>query len=612
MAGDVDEALERLLEFLRDERGFDFTGYKRASLARRIDKRMHGVGITDLDLYHDYLQAHPEEFTHLFNTILINVTRFFRDPESWEFLAREVVPGLVERKGGRGELRVWSVGVASGEEAYTLAMVLAEAVGLEHLRDRVKIYATDVDEEALSAARSGEYAAAAVQAIPEEIRGRYLVQTPSGFVFRKEIRRAVVFGRHDLLNDAPISRVDLIVCRNTLIYFNSDTQSRIFDAFQFALRPDGYLFLGQAERFSARSDRFVPLDPRERVYTRVARDGDRGEGAGTRELGRVGQAAAERLRGAVFDSATTAQIVVDAAGRVVAVNGRSRELFDLAESDIGRVFYELQLSYKPVELRSRIDRAITSRRPTVEQDVPWTTASGQRHHLQVEAVPLFSGEEPLGVMVAFIDVTDPYETSNQLERARRELETAYEEIQSTVEELETTNEELQSTNEELETTNEELQSTNEELETMNEELQSTNEELETMNDELRDRTDETLHANSFLGSVLGSIHQGVVVVDRELRILAWSRPAANLWGLRDDEVEGEHLLNLDIGIPVLRLRDPIRSVLAGSAADLIELDGHDRRGKPVHVRIAFAPLQNRPDGEQPDGAILLVSAERSG
>jgi two-component system CheB/CheR fusion protein len=179
-----------------------------------------------------------------------------------------------------------------------------------------------------------------------------------------------------------------------------------------------------------------------------------------------------------------------------------------------------------------------------------------------------------------------------------------------VEELETTNEELQTTNEELETTNEELQSTNEELETMNEELQSTNEELETMNDELRERTDETLQANSFLGSVLSGIEQGVIVVDRTLRVVAWSRRATDLWGLRDDEVEGEHLLNLDIGVPVQRLRDPIRQILAGSSVDDLELEGHDRRGKPVRLQIAFAGLQNRPDAEEPDGAILLVSAER--
>jgi two-component system CheB/CheR fusion protein len=252
------------------------------------------------------------------------------------------------------------------------------------------------------------------------------------------------------------------------------------------------------------------------------------------------------------------------------------------------------------------------RHTVTRRDVRWQRGNEEPRTLDLEISPLaVAGEQFAGVIMTFVDSTEHRALEENLERARRELETAYEELQSTVEELETTNEELQSTNEELETTNEELQSTNEELETMNEELQSTNEELETMNDELRDRTDETLQANSFLGSVLSSIQQGVVVVDRALRVVAWSRQATQLWGLRDDEVEGEHLLNLDIGITVQRLRDPIRQVLAGAAVDPLELDGHDRRGKPVRVRIAFAPLQNRPDTEEPDGAILLASAERS-
>jgi len=222
-------------------------------------------------------------------------------------------------------------------------------------------------------------------------------------------------------------------------------------------------------------------------------------------------------------------------------------------------------------------RAPPAERPPKGNDEPRT--------LDVEVSPLAEpGEQFAGVIVTFVDSTEHRALEEDLERAKRELETAYEELQSTVEELET----------------------------MTEELQSTNEELETMNDELRERTDETLQANSFLGSVLSCIHQGVIVVDRTLRVVAWSRRATELCGLRDDEVEGEHLLNLDIGLPVQRLRDPIRHVLAGSDGHDLELEGHDRRGKPVRVRIAFAPLQNRPAAEEPDGAILLVTAERSG
>jgi two-component system CheB/CheR fusion protein len=316
---------------------------------------------------------------------------------------------------------------------------------------------------------------------------------------------------------------------------------------------------------------------------------------------------------AAFEHAPTAQVVLDDENRIAGINQVARTLFSLRHRDVGRALQDLELSYRPVELRSLIDEVRSEQHAVVQRNVRWQKGKEETRTFDVQLDPLaLPGQAFAGVVVTYVDATAHRALEDDLEKARRELETAYEELQSTVEELETTNEELQSTNEELETTNEELQSTNEELETMNEELQSTNEELETMNDELRDRTDETLHANSFLASVLSSIHQGVVVVDRTLQIVAWSRRTTDLWGLRDDEVEGEHLLNLDIGIPVQRLRDPIRQVLAGAEADAVELDGHDRRGKPVRVRIAFAPLQNRPDAEQPDGAILLVSAERPG
>jgi two-component system CheB/CheR fusion protein len=315
---------------------------------------------------------------------------------------------------------------------------------------------------------------------------------------------------------------------------------------------------------------------------------------------------------AAFEHAPTAQVVVDEQNRVAGINQAARTLFSLRHRDVGRSLQDLELSYRPLELRSLIDEVRENQQAVVRPDVHWQRGNEEPRTLDVQLDPLaLRGEQFAGVIVTYIDATEHRALEDDLEKAKRELETAYEELQSTVEELETTNEELQSTNEELETTNEELQSTNEELETMNEELQSTNEELETMNDELRERTDETLQANTFLASVFSGIHQGVVVVDRTLRILAWSRRATDLWGLRDDEVEGEHLLNLDIGIPVQRLRDPIRRVLAGEKVADIELDGHDRRGKPVHVKIVVAPLESLPGNEEPFGAILLMSAERT-
>jgi two-component system CheB/CheR fusion protein len=606
-----DPGFESLLQYVRDERGFDYTGYRRPTLMRRFQKRMQEVGSDDWNAYRAYLGDHPEEYVELFNTILINVTGFFRDREAWDTVAEQVLPRLLEERGD-APIRVWSAGCASGEEPYTIAMLLAEALGEESFRRQVKIYATDIDEDALAEAREALYSAKQLEKVPAELQERYFQQSNHGFVFRNDLRRAVIFGRNDLHRDPPISRVDLLVSRNTLMYFGPELQQRILANYYFALNRGGYLIVGKAEALQSGRNFFVPYDLKRRIFVK---DGSIDQGIRVPRLPLpIGDQERPRDLGeAAFERAPVSQVVVDDENRVVGINLAARTMFSLRHRDVGRQLQDLEISYRPLELRSLIDDVRNERHTVTQRDVRWQKGNDEPRTLDVEISPLaVPGEQFAGVIVTFVDSTEHRALEEDLERARRELETAYEELQSTVEELETTNEELQSTNEELETTNEELQSTNEELETMNEELQSTNEELETMNDELRERTDETLQANSFLGSVLSGIQQGVVVVDRAMRVVAWSRRVTELWGLRDDEVEGEHLLNLDIGLPVQRLRDPIRQVLAGSAPADVELDGHDRRGKPVRVRIAFALLQNRPDAEEPDGAILLVSAERAG
>ncbi len=604
LAEDVDPAFEALLDYVRDNRGFDFTGYKRASLTRRVRKRMHEVGISSFDEYHDFLEVHPEEFTHLFNTILINVTSFFRDESAWDLLAAQVLPAIVEQSDGRQHIRVWSVGCASGEEAYSIAMLLAEALGNGRLVDRVKIYATDVDEDALAEARAGVFSAKAVDAIPPELREKYLEPSDQSFAFKKDLRRAVIFGRHDLVKDAPISRVDLIVCRNTLMYFNSDVQAHIYAGFRFALKPGGYLFLGKSEMLLTRTSMFAPIDLKLRLFSRVPRPGDDGDGRGG-SVPRSEDAPVDLFQSTVFQGATVAQIVLDDSGALVAVNGLARSEFGVSEADLGRPFRDLELSYRPIELRSRIERAQSERRSNIESAVQWRTRSGEDRHLDIEVVPLLADGTYLGTSITFADVTESRALQAELERSRRELETAYEEIQSTVEELETTNEELQSTNEELETTNEELQSTNEELETMNEELQSTNEELGTINTELHDRTAQLNHVNMFLESVLGGVRAGVVVLDSDFNVQSWNAQAEDLWGLRVDDVLRKSIFALDFGLPVDRLRDDIRKV-AGGSAEVAEnvVEALNRRGREFRCKVLVSQMK---DGDgTPHGVILML------
>jgi len=264
-----DRSFVALLEYLKRAWGFDFSGYKRSSLQRRVQKQMNVRGVATFEDYTNYLEAHPDEFASLLNTILINVTGFFRDAAAWRYLQEQVLPSLLESKSVDAPIRVWSAGCASGEEAYTLVMLLTERLGASAFRQRVKIYATDVDEEALHQARHASYSLQDLQAVSPELRERYFESIGDRFTFRADLRRVVIFGRHNLVQDAPISRLDLLVCRNTLIYFNAEMQTRILSRLHFALSNTGILFLGKAEMLLTHTDLFTPINRSHRLFAKV-------------------------------------------------------------------------------------------------------------------------------------------------------------------------------------------------------------------------------------------------------------------------------------------------------------------------------------------------------
>lgn len=610
---------ENLLTYIKRNRGFDFTGYKRSSLMRRVQKQMQSLDIGSFSEYMDYLDVNPDEFVSLFNTILINVTSFFRDLETWEYISSEIIPQIVARKRHYDPIRVWSAGCASGQEAYTVAMVLAEALGIERFKSQVKIYATDVDEEALSQARHANYCTREVASIPEELLEKYFEHSDSVYTFRKDLRRAVIFGRHDLLQDAPISRIDLLLCRNSIMYFNAEVQSKIIARFHFALNDGGFLFLGKAEMLLTHSNIFNPVDLKRRIFTKMPkfdrRDrlllmGNNGGDSEDNDISRLEQSRIshlEQIHNAAFDANPVAQVVVDVNGSLILANERSCALFNLGSRDIGRPLQDLE-PYRPLELRSSIEQVYQDRRIAIQNEVEWTNPSGESLYFDIKIAPLldFNAKLVLGVSITFTDVTRSKKLREELERSNQELEMAYEELQSTNEELETTNEELQSSNEELETTNEELQSTNEELETMNEELQSSNEELQTINEEMRLSGEELNKANSFLESILASLRGGVVVVNKDLQILVWNSKAEDLWGLRASEVLGHHFLNLDIGLPVEDLRQPIRTCMTQEEPQVIEvtLQATNRRGKSILCKVTCTPLIGR--RKEIQGAIVLM------
>jgi two-component system CheB/CheR fusion protein len=283
-----DPEFENLLRHIQESRGLDFRGYKRTSLRRRIHIRMEAIGAEDFATYQAHLEVHPGEFADLLNTVLINVTSFFRDAEAWDVLKAQVIPAILANAGDDRPIRIWSVGCASGQEPYSLAMLLAEQMGVSAFCQRVKIYATDLDEDALKVARLATYSPHDVDAVPPEYLDRYFERTNNHYVFERDLRKCVIFGRHNVVSDAPISRIDLLVCRNLLIYLEAETQDVVLPRLHYALNPDGYLFLGKAETQLARSSLFRPVEMKHRIFTKVAQEWRRqpgsafGGGHGTR------------------------------------------------------------------------------------------------------------------------------------------------------------------------------------------------------------------------------------------------------------------------------------------------------------------------------------------
>ncbi len=602
-------AFESLIRYIQESRGVDFRGYKRTSLRRRIALRMEQLRIERFADYHSFLEAHPQEFVDLLNIVLINVTSFFRDPDAWEGLNTEVLPKLIDPARGRDQLRLWSVGCASGEEPYSLAMQLCELLGPTDFARRVKIYATDLDEAALSIARHASYPPRAVEGVPPSLLDKYFERTGNNYLVCRDLRKAVIFGRHNIVHDAPISRIDLLVCRNLLIYLETETQNLVLPRLHYALVDDGYLFLGKAETQLARSKLFRPVDMRHRLFCKVPQDWRR---TGMGGVLRSGDPFPEpvpsrhmRVMDAIVDGSAAAYLAIDNDDTLVFASAGARRMLEVGESDVGRPFQDLSVSYRPIELRGQIDEVRRQLRPIRIEHQEYHRPPADPVRLSIEIAPLLGPDgQPLAVLLTFTDTTRIFTLQQELEAAQASLETTIEELQSANEELETTNEELQFTNEQLETTNEELQSTNEELETTNEELRSANEELETINEELRRHSDEFADYRLLVGAILRTLDTGVVVVDTDLTVRLWNRWSENAWGLREEEAIGQAFGALDIALPVQQIEPTLREVIRTGAANEISLDALDRRARTMQCRIRITALLY--DDRSIQGAVILL------
>ncbi len=265
---DANPEFEALLGYLKHHRGCDLTGYKRSTLMRRFQHRMQSISVNSYQSYRQYLQSKPLEWLALLDDVLINVTSFFRDRDSWDYLAHELIPKIIASKEPDEPIRVWSAACASGQEVYSLIMLFAEALGIESCLQRVKFFATDIDEAALQQARQAIYQPKEVTEIPPHLLEKYFEPTEQGYLFHPQLCRTIIFSRHNLASDAPLSKIDLLVCRNALMYFNADTQASILIRFHFALANNSFLFLGKAETLIHKRQIFTPVNPKHRIYTK--------------------------------------------------------------------------------------------------------------------------------------------------------------------------------------------------------------------------------------------------------------------------------------------------------------------------------------------------------
>jgi len=576
-----DIALKDLLQELAEHRGFDFRGYKKTTLERRFRKRMFQLNIGTYADYGEYIRKNADEATELLNTILINVTEFFRDPPAWEILRNEILPPILKGLKSGASFRAWSAGCASGEEAYSVAIILSEFFGPRIAEFDIKIYATDIDDDALTTARRGEYSAEALRRVRPEWRGKYF-HGKGMLRVNREIRRLVIFGRSNLGQDAPISHVDLLLCRNVLIYFDSELQNQILARLHYALEPGGILFLGKSESQLTNSTQFRRLNARWRIFQRItpAPAGETGivkpaEVDDRMAISEEAQRELDLLRTQhryMLETLRLGILVLGLDDTILQNNTAMLILYGLTPVELsGRRLQETDLFARMPEVATHLQASRLNNETVRFQNR--VKVGGEDHQLEVTLRPVMDDRGTrTGTLIYCEDVT----VQEKLQTTIEELESTSEELQSANEELETTNEELQSTNEELETTNEELQSTNEELETTNEELQSLNEELETTNQELEERTKDLDQVNSLYAQTLEKIRLPVLLVNPERHIEFWNSTALRLFGFKSKPP-------VEFQLEQLPLPEPLRNLIVRRSRNVL------LRQKPVIARNIALP-----------------------
>ena len=611
----TDDELKILLNKIYSERGMDFRDYKQSSLTRRLQKRLDAYNIKSYTDYIKILNKNHDEYNKLFETLLINVTEFFRDPESWEALDKEVFTKIIASKSNGDQIRIWSAGCATGEEPYTLAILLSEKLG-ESMKDYdIRIYATDIDDGALTEARRGIFSEEKLKNLKPELVAKYFTKENVFYRINRNIRQLVIFGKQNLVTDAPISHIDLLVCRNVLIYFNSDLQSKLLLRFHYALNKFGFTFFGKSESTLIGSKLFKLIDKKWRIFQKTSNIMIEAPPTERRraiiEEGMVDHVLSEARHDikfldfynqSIIQNINLSVIVLDRNNIITTWNRASTDMWHITpENAVGKEFITTGIGRLVPGIDVRLNEAINGRMTTRIEDYELIAPDGLKKYVNISIMSLIdSNDELRGVIIISEDTSDERLLRESLKLAvgeqqqlNEKLENSNQELQSTNEELDTTMEELQSTSEELETSNEELQSTNEELETSNEELRSTNEELEATNEELKERSDQLDAVSEYNKMIVDSIDEGLIVIDKNSIITTWNPSAVKMLGVIENEAIGNSFYNLEPGIAVnkdeikLRIKDVMETKMSRRDEKLQLPSVH---GEPRFMLFSIIPM----------------------
>ena len=564
-------AMRHIMMILRTKTGNDFSQYKQSTIRRRIERRMVVHNIADMNGYARYLHENLAEAQVLFKELLINVTSFFRDKEAFEALNKEALPRLFENKPENYVFRIWVPGCASGEEAYSLVMLFHEYMEQIKQDFKLQIYATDIDDDAIASARAGTYPEnIIIDVSPDRLR-RFFVKEETGYRIKKDIRDQVVFAIQNLIKDPPFTKMDLISCRNLLIYLDTDLQSRVIPAFHYALKQGGVLFLSPSEGIGNFTDLFGPLDKKWKVYFvkpslvsantlvphrfawTIDQPGKEAAGVAVR-TDKINFA--ELTKRVLLQSFAPPSVITDEKGDIVYVHGDTGKYLQTAQGQPSHNVVDMAREGLQRDLRSAIQNAAAQKRPSVVKGLPVRT-NGGIHCVDLTVRPLADPDATRELLLISFQDTElkPQEKRKSAKRvtgkgestrvAELEQELAYakESMNATIEEMQATNEELKSTNEEHQSTNEELQSSNEELDTSKEELQSVNEEIVTVNAELQAKIVILNDIQNDMKNLLENISIGMIFLDIQLAIKRFNREATKVFRLAPSD-EGRPLADI--------------------------------------------------------------------